>query len=166
MGLVAIGLTACSSIDVDASLQEGQEALEQGDLGAAEDAFLAVLDEEPDNAVALFDMGILEQGRDRADLAEGYYRSAIESDPSYVSAMYNLAILRAEAGDPVEAMDLYRKVIFLEPTHAEGHLNLGLLLLEAGYFDEAAEQLDHAIALDPSLSSRLPAGLSPSSAPS
>ena len=73
-------------------------------------------------------------------------------------ALYNLALLRAEAGDTTEAVDLYRKVIFLEPTNAEGHLNLGLLLLDAGALDEAEQQLQQAIALDPSLASRLPSG--------
>lgn len=151
-------LPACSSIDVDTTIDQGLEAMDSGDIEAAETSFLAVLEEEPENVYALFNMGLIEAERARVDLAEGYYRSAVEQDPSYVPALYNLALLRAEKGDAVEAADLYRKVIFLEPTHAEAHLNLGLLLLEDAQTDAAAAQFEEALALDPSLASRLPKG--------
>ncbi len=85
-------LAACGSIDVDATLQEGVDALERGDLDAAEDAFLAVYDEDPTGSLANYNLGLLEQTRGRTDLAEGYYRDALETDPSFTSAMYNLAL--------------------------------------------------------------------------
>jgi Flp pilus assembly protein TadD len=70
--------------------------------------------------------------------------------------MFNLAILLTGTGQTDEALDLYRAVTALQPDNAAAHLNLGFLLLDTGERKEGKAELDQAVALDPTLASRIP----------
>jgi tetratricopeptide (TPR) repeat protein len=156
--LLLITLSACQGgSDRQAAaetLQEGLEAHRTGDLEAAEESYREVLEIEPDNKFALYNLALIQQTRGEASLAEQNYRRALTVDPDFVPALFNLAILRTEAGASQEALELYRHVIDLEPDRAAAHLNLGLLLQDLGRKKEAREELARAVELDPGLAPR------------
>ena len=141
---------------VAALLQAGLAAQRQGDLLTAKGIFLEVVDREPDNAIALFDLGVLAQAAGEDDDALRRYRAAASADPKLVDAIFNEATVLA-ATDRAAAADAYRRVIAVEPGRAAAHLNLGLILAERGSLADAKSQLGEALRLDPSLRSRVPA---------
>ena len=168
--VLALSVTACgfktdSQLANDA-LQSGLEAQAAGQLDRAATAYNDCLKHEPKNKVCLYDLGTVKQAQDDAVAAEADYRLALASDPNYPPAIFNLAIIRADAGSFDEAIGLYREYLKLMPKSADAHFNLGLLLDRTGDTAAGATEIDAALALDPSLKSRLPSSSSspPSSA--
>jgi Tfp pilus assembly protein PilF len=137
--------------DLEAALADHAE----GRVDEATDGYRDVLERDPDNQFAHYNLGLIAQQEGRNGDAEQEYRAAIRTDPNFASALFNLAILRTEA-DPDEAEELYRQVLVLQPENASAHLNLGFLLIDQGEQDEGQAELDQAVELDPSLGSRLP----------
>lgn len=162
VGLVAVLAVGCGGGD-DASpkkeaakrLDEALAAHAEGRISEATKAYREVLDKEPDNKYAHYNLGLIDQQAGRAKQAEKEYRAALAIDANFTSALFNLAILRAPA-DATEAERLYRTVIGLEPGNASAHLNLGFLLLSKDQQGAGEAELDKAVELDPSLASRVP----------
>jgi len=156
--LLACGLVACSGEDergqADEILQQGLQAQAAGDFNAAVDAYLRVIQLDPQNKFAYYNLGVIEQSRGELPAAEGHYRTTLGLDPDFVPALFNLAILRTEAGAD-EAVTLYEHLIQVDPSHAAAHLNLGFLLIEQGHGRRGQKELDEAVRLDPSLEGRI-----------
>ena len=75
--------------------------------------------------------------------------------PNFADALFNLAVDTAGANPP-SAEELYSKVVSLQPSFAAAWLNLGFTLLSQGKADQARADWAKAIAIDPTLASRLP----------
>jgi tetratricopeptide (TPR) repeat protein len=172
--LVGVALFA-SSLGGKGEAERAKDVLEQGldlhahgDLEGAKEAYLRVIQLDPQNKYAYYNLGLISQTRGDAVAAESSYRTTITIDPDFVPALFNLAILRSDAGSNQEAIDLYRHVIELNPTYAAAHLNLGFLLIDEGDETQGQAELDEAVRLDPSLEDRIaptssnePSGASP-----
>lgn len=140
-------------------IEQGLAAHVEGDLDEAEDLYRQVLDMEPENAYAHYNLGLIAQTSEEPTLAEEHYHDALAIAPSMPSAAYNLAILRTEDGAFDEAIKLYQQVLTQEPD-AAAHFNLGLLLQQQGRTQEANRELKTAAKLDPALADRVEAALS------
>lgn len=136
-------------------LQAGLEAHAQGDLVAAQEAYLQVIELAPQNRFAYYNLGVISQVQGDPVGAEARYRTAIQIDPDFVDALFNLAILRSAAGADDEAIQLYEHIIEVDTTHAAAHLNLGFLLIERGDEELGRAELDEAVRLDPTLEDRI-----------
>jgi len=156
--LLAFGLAACSDDDergqADEILQQGLQAQAAGDFNAAVDAYLRVIQLDPQNKFAYYNLGVIEQSRGELPAAEAHYRTTLGLDPDFVPALFNLAILRTEPGAD-EAVALYEHLIEVDPSHAAAHLNLGFLLIEQGHERRGRQELEEAVRLDPSLEGRI-----------
>ncbi len=140
----------------EAALREGAKAQTEGRADEAERAFLRALELDPNNKIARYNLGVLEESKGPGNKAEEYYMRALAIDPNFVPALFNLAVRRDAAGQPQEAADLYRKIIELDPAMAKAHLNLGFVLLrKLNQKEEGRRELLKAIILDESLSSRV-----------
>jgi tetratricopeptide (TPR) repeat protein len=152
---LVVTLGACSRpVDADKALETGLAQQRAGNLDAAAEQYQRVLDVRPTDKYANYNLGVIEQSS-RPELAEGYYRAALADDPAFVPALFNLAILRTKVGATQEAIDLYLRVIEARSNYAAAYLNLGLLFRDAGQASKATRYLNEALALDPSLASRL-----------
>jgi len=163
--LLAVGLIACGS-KTDAqlandALQSGLEAQAAGQLDRAAAFYNDCLKHEPKSKVCLYDIGTVEQAQGHPVQAEAEYRLALASDPNFAPAIFNLAIIRADAGSFDEAIGLYRQYLKLVPKNAAAHFNLGLLLNRTGDTAGGSTEIAAALALDPSLRSRLPSASPP-----
>lgn len=137
-------------------LQAGLAAQQQGESLTARGIYLEVVARSPDNATALFNLGVLAQAAGDSDEALARYRAANEADPTLTGPLFNLATILART-DRAEAVNAYRRVLELDPSSAAAHLNLGLVLAELGSLADARAELAAAIGLDPSLRTRVPA---------
>lgn len=157
--LLAIGLAACSGDDergqADEILQQGLQAQAAGDFNAAVDAYLQVIQLDPQNKFAYYNLGVIEHGRGNLVEAAVQYRVAISIDPNFVAALFNLAIVRTELRDANEAIGLYEHIIEIEPENAPAHLNLGFVLIDQGQRRRGRAELQEAVRLDPSLEDRV-----------
>jgi Tfp pilus assembly protein PilF len=146
-------------------LNDGVSALNSGNVSSARADFNAILSTDPsnkygDNKIAYYDLGVLNQTQGDKTAAESDYQNAIKIDPTYTGAEYNLAI-EETAADPSGAIALYRQVVSDNPSDVNAIYNLGLLLYETGQKTEGDTYLNQALQMAPSLSKKLPAGVTP-----
>jgi tetratricopeptide (TPR) repeat protein len=142
---------AASAGSPTSALQAGLDKHVAGDLDGAAAEYGRALSENPDDVLALYNLGLVSQSEGEHPEAEVHYRRALDVDPGYQPAVFNLAILRHTQGDLVEAEQLYRRSVALRPNDASAHLNLGALLRDSGRGIEGDAEVAAALHLDPSL---------------
>jgi tetratricopeptide (TPR) repeat protein len=89
-------------------------------------AYLGVLEIEPQHAAAHINLGTLYYNRQEYALAEKHYRAAVESDPRYALAYFDLGNVLDETGRVTQAIQAYKAALQLAPTYADAHYNLAL----------------------------------------
>jgi tetratricopeptide (TPR) repeat protein len=171
--MVLVGALLARTLHKNSEADQADQVLEhalqlhaQGDLADAKNEYLRVLQLDPENKYAYYNLGLISQTQGDLVSAESSYRTTIAIDADFVPALFNLAILRTDAGSKREAMDLYRHIIEVTPESdadltsqlAAAHLNLGFLLLDTGDEAQGQAELDEAVRLDPSLADRIGSG--------
>lgn len=166
--VASLTLSACSSSKTPSGspqtlLNDGVAAANAGNLSQARIDYQAVVKADPTNKdeleqIAWFDLGVIDQKEGNASAAQSEYQQALVLDPKYTNALYNLAVLETTA-NPQNAINLYQQVLALAPKDPNSMWNLGLLLYRTGQVTQGRTYLNQAIALAPSLASKLPAGV-------
>lgn len=147
----------------EAQIERGVAAHQAGRVDEARSLYEEVLESEPANAVAHFNLGVALQEAGENEQAEEHYRRALSANPRFAQARFNLAILLERTDRPEEAAESYRAVLDINPNEAAVHINLGYLLIDR--LDRRAEGEDHlrrAVELNPRLISRIREDLRPS----
>jgi len=130
---------------------EGVDLQSRGDLDGAASRYEAVLELEPTNQLALYNLALTRQIQEQFDEAIVLYVRAIEVAPEFLGARFNLAVAYRDAGDATNAVAQFRAILDLKPDDANTMYNLGLVLNADGPTTEGDELLARARAIDPSL---------------
>jgi protein O-GlcNAc transferase len=133
--------------DIDAWRRGALEAHRRGDLVAAESAWNDVLDDNPNDAEALYRLGLIAHARGALDLAAARLMAALGQRPAEPVFLYTLALVRQDQGRHEAAVTHLRQALERAPGFVQAHNNLGLLLLDQGDAAEAAAAFRRAIAL-------------------
>ncbi|MFE4971638.1 tetratricopeptide repeat protein [Kitasatospora sp. NPDC056651] len=136
-------------------LQEGIKQGESKHYDLAESIFRQVLEREPGNKLAWYDLGVVAQQDNRPAEALAAYDSALKTDPDYQPALFNKAILLGP-GDTDQAVSILRRIVAADPKAATAHLHLGYGLAKQGHRGEAEESFRTAVRTDPSLRPLVP----------
>jgi len=128
-------------------LEAGKQALQNGELAAAEEALAKAVQQAPDSAEAAFlwaqcatRRGDVRQARDR-------FATLLRLHPGYFRGWLEAGHLSRQLGRQDEAMQFYRRATQLVPQHWEGWLTLAGALEAAGQWDEAAACYHRALPL-------------------
>ena len=103
---------------------ENAVALEETDLDAAREAYLAALAAHSDHLEARINLGRLLHLRGDLDEAEKIYRAARHAS---AELSFNLGVLLEDLNREAEATVAYRQALALDPTFADAHFNLSRL---------------------------------------
>jgi spermidine synthase len=95
-------------------------------------------------AARLTDLGALQAGSGKLDLAVTSFREAVAANPGSASAYNGLGAALGSQGRYAEALDPLRRAIKLEPAYAEAHANLAAALQAQGRLEEAIPHLRRA----------------------
>ena len=153
--LVTRGSSSTANAAASRLFDEGLQAQVHGQPALAANDYLRSVKIDPENKVAWYDLGLIQQDAGNNSQAEIYYERSSALDPQYVPPLYNLATLVAPRS-PASAVKLYEKVIAVEPGFAQAHLDLGFALQALGQRARGNAQIAEAVRLDPSLSLRVP----------
>ncbi len=129
--------------------QQGNAAETAGKHDRAEEIWRKVLQIEPKNAVAYYNLGLALSGQKKLDEAIAAYRKAIQLNPKDAKAYYNLGNALSNQKKLAEAIAAYHKAIQLNPQYAAAYVNLGNALDDQKKFDEAIFAYQKAIQLNP-----------------
>jgi tetratricopeptide (TPR) repeat protein len=140
-------------------LSSGLQAHLSGDITKARTFYVRAIEQDPQNAWAYYNLGLVDQTQGNIVDATKAYELAIGIDRGLAPALFNLGVLRGQESDKTAAIELYRRAIQSDPKLAGAHFNLGLLLIESGEVAEGKSEITAGVELDPALRQRIPAHL-------
>ncbi|MBF0379966.1 MAG: tetratricopeptide repeat protein [Magnetococcales bacterium] len=132
---------------IQSILAKGVELHNSGSIDGAIKCYEEVLEIQPENIVALSNLGLAFQVQGRLDKAISSCEKAIAINPKYVDVHYNLGNILRVAGKIDGAISSYKKAISIKKDFAKAHFNLAVSLQEQGKFDEAIISYKDAIAI-------------------
>ncbi|NIR47822.1 GWxTD domain-containing protein [candidate division KSB1 bacterium] len=129
--------------------------------GMAKDCFEEVLELDPYNAEAYYNLGLLkeqdmlwhkdlinpkehvvfhfaDEATDDMEEAREYFINAVESEPQFALAYYHLALIQYELSDYPSMAWYLKKAVNVQPTNKDFHLFLGLAFHRMGRYDSAS----------------------------
>jgi tetratricopeptide (TPR) repeat protein len=164
-GIIALGFALFITFQLDedanyeAAFAQAEQAIAEGNLEGARVVYRDILQRDPANKFAHFNLGMLAHMQGRGPEAEDFYRRALRTDPTFLAALFNLAILQEALGRDQEAAQTYREILAEYPDDAASHFNYGSLLIrKLGETEEGQSQIERAVELDSSLSARVSPG--------
>jgi Tfp pilus assembly protein PilF len=123
-------------------------------VSCAKRQFEQVLQKDPQEKYAWYNLAVIAQGDKDATTAARDYEQAIAIDPKFESALYNLGLLRFHANDIQEAISDLGRAVAANPRDACAHWALGFALNRAigraGGL-RATNEMRAALKLDPAL---------------
>ncbi len=108
-----------------------------------------IINNYPDEKVAMLDMAAHLKAYDRKDEAVKYYNKALEVDPLYKMAYNELAYLYFELGDTDKAFETVNKYIELAPGEPNPYDSRGEFFAMQGKLDSAIESYEKAYSIRP-----------------
>jgi tetratricopeptide (TPR) repeat protein len=132
-----------------AGVEAAAVKLRGGDLDGAIADLKSVLEKSPEDANALFYLGLGYVGKKMYAQAVGPLSRVTELTPAFAGAYFELGVCYRALGDPQKALELYDESLEREPDNALGLYNSGLLLFEANRVDEALARFERGLAVKP-----------------
>jgi len=134
-------------------LVQAESAIEKQDYVTAEPLLKKVVEQQPENYAAWFDLGFLYNAIGKTDDSIAAYRKSVAAKPSVFESNLNLGLMLVKANKP-DAELFLRAATKLKPTShaAEGQARAWLSLghvLEASNQDGALDAYKQAALLDP-----------------
>ena len=134
-------------------LSEAESAIEKNDYSAAEPLLKKIVERDPNNYTAWFDLGFVYNSLGRADDSIAAYRKAVAANPQVFESNLNLGLMLAKSGQP-QAEQFLRAATQLKPSAnvEEGQARAWLSLahvLAPSRPEEAVQAYREAAALEP-----------------
>jgi Flp pilus assembly protein TadD len=130
-------------------LRESAAAMGRGETASARAGFKRVLERQPENLVALVNLGWIAQREKSWTEAESYLRRAQRLAPENSAVWMALGISVLEQGSLEHALGAFAQVIAFEPNNARGHRLLAMTLARKGWYSAAEEELRRALEIEP-----------------
>jgi protein O-GlcNAc transferase len=138
-----------STIDAQSALQHGVEFHQAGQLDEAIECYKKCLKQQPDNVVALCNLGGALQTTGMLDDSATVLQKAVGLKPDYAGAHNNLGLTKQDQESFDEAIVCYQKAISINPTFAQAYNNLGNVQQLQSNLDGAVASYQKAISLQP-----------------
>ena len=121
----------------------------KGKLAAAEEAYLRILETQPDHFDARHLLGILQQQQGRSSEALASIGAALKTNPDFPPALLNYAVVLRALDRLPEALAGFDRVLAIKPDYPEALYNRGLALGSLDRTLEALVSFDKALAIRP-----------------
>ncbi len=108
-----------------------------------------IIEFNPNNELAFFNLGIMFLKLQRYDDAVGAFKDALALKPGYASALYNIGYSYSLANKYKDAVEGFQKYAEFMPEDPVGWLNIGVAYMMLKNFEAALEPLRKSIELKP-----------------
>jgi protein O-mannosyl-transferase len=116
----------------------------------AQSAFRRALELQPHFPEALYDLGVIEQGKRNWSVALAYYQRALEQQPDYWPAANNMGNTLFAMGDPARSVECFERTLRLNPDYWPAQYNIAIVHFMAGRYSAAAKRLRTVLDWQPS----------------
>ncbi|RLD37384.1 MAG: hypothetical protein DRI89_15245 [Bacteroidetes bacterium] len=127
----------------------GIQYYNKGEMDQAKEAFKLVLEYDPQNGKACYNLGKIYYGFNEKDIALAYYEDAVRCDDKDSASMVGAGLIFFEKGDYNSALEYYNMAIKLAPNYALAFYNRGTLLGYQKNYGGALTDMSKAIEIDP-----------------
>lgn len=131
--------------DTEALVFKGQIQLRQNDTGGAVDSFQNALKNDPDNAVAHYQLGLAYDQQHNEARAESEWREAVRVRPDLTDAQRALAALALRRADLDALLQIAQQIINSQPAAADGFLFKGIAEIARGKYSDAEQDAQQAM---------------------
>ncbi len=142
--------------DVDALRERARLLRLIGRHTDAAEALDALIANDADDAVALFERGLIEQRAGDLRRAQRWFERAVNAETADPIPQLHLAEVLYQRGQNEQALDALTSLLTQHPTIAEAHLLHGFVLGDMGRHDAARASAEQAAALNPALQTLQP----------
>ncbi len=125
-------------------MQQARIFNERGMLKNAILEYETVINLQPDNHQALFDLGSIYREQNQLEKAIEFFSRARDTKQDFLEAYVALGQACIAANRPDDAAIELQALLGIEPNHFDGLVMLGGILQQKGWFDEAIEQYEKA----------------------
>jgi tetratricopeptide (TPR) repeat protein len=130
--------------DVDALIYRGQIMLRRTQNSAAVDAFQNALRDDPDNAIAHYQLGVAYDQQHDESRAESEWQEAVRLRADLTDAQRALAALEIRRGDVDALLRTAQQIITTQPYAPDGYLFKGVADLARQNFSDAQHDAEQA----------------------
>ncbi|MBE9007327.1 tetratricopeptide repeat protein [Fortiea sp. LEGE XX443] len=134
---------------VEQLFQQAIAAEKAGKYAELEAIYRQIIQIQPNNAAAYYNLGVALHNQNKLDAAVAVYKKAIQLNPNLALAYNNLGIALRKQKKLDAAVAAYQKAIQLNPNLALAYNNLGVALREQNKLDAAVAAFQKAIQLNP-----------------
>ena len=120
-----------------------------GQYSKAETFFQRVIDAQPDNFQALYDLGLAASHAGHKERAREVLARALEREPGNVDVQYDLAAVNADLNQKDVALELLARAAQKAPERADIQALMAHISADLGYFGDAAEAWERYMKLAP-----------------
>jgi len=124
-------------------------AFAKKDWTTARALYAQILEQQPDNALTLANMGAVTFQLNDYKAAQGFLEKAVAANPKLVQARVTLGMAYYYDDQLYLAISNLTRAVNDEPGNARTHLYLAVVAQQAGWTDAAEEELRKAISADP-----------------
>ena len=149
LALAATPQLANAQTNIKQLYQQGNAARSAGKYSQAEEIWRKVLQLNPNDAQAHYNLGQALNRQNKLDAAIAAYRKAIQINPKYYYAHNGLGNALYYQKKLEEAIAAYQKAIKIDSSNPDAYVNLGNALEAQNKLDEAIAAYRKAIQLNP-----------------
>ena len=131
--------------DVEGLVYKAQVQLRKNDATGAVDSLRAALRNDPDNAVAHYQLGVASLQQNNDSQAESEWREAVRLRPDLTDAQRALASLEFRRGDVDAVMQTAQQIINAQPYSADGYLWKGVAEIARQKYNDAQQDAQQAM---------------------
>jgi tetratricopeptide (TPR) repeat protein len=135
--------------EVDALVYLGQIQLRHGDANGAADSLQNALKNDPDNAVAHYQLGLAFDQQHNEARAESEWREAVRLRPDLTDAQRALASVELRRGDLNALMQTAQQIITTQPYAADGFMLRAVAEINGQKYSDAEQDLHKAMEVAP-----------------
>ncbi len=135
-------------MNVNHMLEQAYDALIAGNQEDAITIYKQVLEERPDDKLALFGLATTYHRAGQIQLARPLYGRLLELDPKNVEGLNNFLVLLADES-PEAALEELQKLQETHPNFSPLPAQIATIYEKMGNYDRAAESMERAILLSP-----------------
>lgn len=112
-------------------------------------AWQQVVEENPDDPQAHYNLGVALDEVGRSEEAVTEYQTTIRLDPNYFPALYNLGNYLLHSQLFEEAIEMFNRAILVDGEFAPVHFMLAVAYFQSGRFDDAIAATRQGLEIDP-----------------
>ena len=135
--------------EVQAFIDKGNEAAQEGDYETAAEAFEHAIETDPSHARARYNLALAQQNLGDLEGAVATYLRSIQLDHNLIEAYINLGHLYGELGLDEESLEVFQRAIELDAGNDDLFVALGDTCRDIGFYEDAIQAYRQAEILNP-----------------